>query len=242
VSGTEVVRPSGQRKAPTDAEPMFGPSRRLDIEAELGFVVGVPSRRGDRVATGAFRDHVFGVVLLNDWSARDIQAWEYVPLGPFLGKSFATSIAGWVTPLAALDASRAPLPDQVPAPLEYLRVSGDAGYDLTYEIDVNGEVVSRPPYATMYWSPAQMLAHLTANGASLRTGDLFASGTVSGPRRDQRGSLLELSWGGQQPLSVAGAQRTFLEDGDQVTLRATARGRIGPVTLGEVAGRILPAS
>jgi fumarylacetoacetase len=241
VSGTEVVRPSGQRKAPADAEPTFGPSRRLDIEAELGFVVGVPSRQGDRVATGALRDHVFGVVLLNDWSARDVQAWEYVPLGPFLGKSFATSIAGWVTPMAALDASRAPLPDQVPAPLEYLRVSGDAGYDLTYEIVVNGEVVSRPPYATMYWSPAQMLAHLTANGASLRTGDLFASGTISGPGRDQRGSLLELSWGGQEPFSVAGAQRTFLEDGDEVTLRATARGRIGPVTLGEVTGRILPA-
>jgi fumarylacetoacetase len=241
VSGTDVVRPSGQRKAPTDSDPTFGPSRRLDIEAELGFVVGVPSSRGDRVTTGAFRDHVFGVVLLNDWSARDIQAWEYVPLGPFLGKSFATSIAGWVTPLAALDASRAPLPEQVPAPLDYLRVSPDAGYDLTYEVVVNGEVVSRPPYSTMYWSPAQMLAHLTANGASLRTGDLFASGTVSGPQPDQRGSLLELSWGGQQPLRVGGAQRTFLEDGDEVTLRATADGRIGPVTLGEVTGRILPA-
>jgi fumarylacetoacetase len=241
VSGTDVVRPSGQRKAPTDTDPTFGPSHRLDIEAELGFVVGVPSSRGDRVTTGAFRDHVFGVVLLNDWSARDIQAWEYVPLGPFLGKSFATSIAGWVTPLAALDASRAPLPDQVPAPLEYLRVSRDAGYDLTYEVVINGEVVSRPPYSTMYWSPAQMLAHLTANGASLRTGDLFASGTVSGPQPDQRGSLLELTWGGQQPMRVAGAQRTFLEDGDEVTLRATARGRIAPVRLGEVTGRILPA-
>jgi fumarylacetoacetase len=241
VSGTDVVRPSGQRKAPTDTDPTFGPSHRLDIEAELGFVVGVPSSRGDRVTTGAFRDHVFGVVLLNDWSARDIQAWEYVPLGPFLGKSFATSIAGWVTPLAALDASRAPLPNQVPAPLEYLRVSRDAGYDLTYEVVINGEVVSRPPYSTMYWSPAQMLAHLTANGASLRTGDLFASGTVSGPQPDQRGSLLELTWGGQQPMRVAGAQRTFLEDGDEVTLRATARGRIAPVRLGEVTGRILPA-
>jgi fumarylacetoacetase len=221
--------------------PVFAPSVRLDIEAEVGFVVGGATALGTPVPLAEAGDHLFGVVLLDDWSARDIQAWEYVPLGPFLGKSFATSIAGWVTPLAALDASRAPLPDQVPAPLEYLRVSRDAGYDLTYEVVINGEVVSRPPYSTMYWSPAQMLAHLTANGASLRTGDLFASGTVSGPQPDQRGSLLELTWGGQQPMRVAGAQRTFLEDGDEVTLRATARGRIAPVRLGEVTGRILPA-
>jgi fumarylacetoacetase len=241
VSGTDVVRPSGQRKAPTDTEPTFGPSRRLDIEAELGFVVGVPSSRGERVPASAFRDHVFGVVLLNDWSARDIQAWEYVPLGPFLGKSFATSVAGWVTPLAALDAARAPLPDQVPTPLPYLRLPGDAGYDLTYEIVLNGEVLSRPPYATMYWSPAQLLAHLTVNGASLRTGDLFASGTVSGPRREERGSLLELTWGGLEPVEVAGQRRTFLEDGDEVTLRASAPSPAGRIMLGEVTGRILPA-
>jgi fumarylacetoacetase len=241
VSGTDVVRPSGQRKAPTDAEPTFGPSQRLDIEAELGFVVGVPSSRGVPVPASRFRDHVFGVVLLNDWSARDIQAWEYVPLGPFLGKSFATSVAGWVTPLAALDSARTPLPDQVPAPLPYLDLPGDTGYDLTYEIVLNGQVVSRPPYATMYWSPAQMLAHLTVNGASLRTGDLFASGTVSGPRREQRGSLLELTWGGLEPLDGAGQRRTFLEDGDEVTLRASAGARSGRVVLGEVTGRILPA-
>ena len=196
VSGTDVVRPRGQRKETGDPAPTYGPSRRLDIEAELGFVVGVPSRQGEQVPTSAFADHVFGVTLLNDWSARDIQAWEYVPLGPFLGKSFATSISPWVTPLAALEAARAPLPGQDPQPLPYLAVEEPAGFDIDYEIVLNGEVVSRPPYASMYWSPAQMLAHLTVNGASLRTGDLFASGTISGEAPEQRGSFLELSWGG----------------------------------------------
>src|SRR6185312_2289268 len=151
-----------------------------DIEAELGFVVGTPSTLGTRVGTDEFGEHVFGVTPRNDWSARDIQAWEYVPLGPFLGKSFATSISPWITPLAALDAARVDLPGQDPEPLDYLRVSEPAGYDISYEVVLNGEVVSRPPYASMYWSPAQMLAHLTVNGASLRTGDLFGSGTISG--------------------------------------------------------------
>jgi fumarylacetoacetase len=242
VSGTPIVRPCGQRKAPTDEAPAYGPSRRLDIEAELGFVVGRPSPLGRPVPTGAFAEHVFGVVLVNDWSARDIQAWEYVPLGPFLGKSFATSVSAWVTPLAALEAARTPLPAQDPPPLGHLAVDEPAGYDLTVEVLLNGEVVSRPPYAAMYWSPAQMLAHLTGNGASLRTGDLFASGTISGDARDQRGSFLELSWGGAEPFVCGGAPRTFLEDGDEVILRASASGTGGGrITLGEVTGRIEPA-
>jgi fumarylacetoacetase len=239
VSGTPVVRPCGQRRAPTDDGPTYGPSRRLDIEAELGFVVGTPSRLGSRVGTAEFADHVFGVLPVNDWSARDIQAWEYVPLGPFLGKSFATSVAGWVTPLEALDAARVPLPGQDPEPLDYLRVEQPAGFDIDVEVLLNGTVVSRPPYAAMYWSPAQMLAHLTVNGAALRTGDLFASGTISGDETDQRGSFLELSWGGAEPF---GGGRTFLEDGDEVTLRATAPGvGGGRIALGEVSGRIEPA-
>jgi fumarylacetoacetase len=239
VSGTDVRRPCGQRKAPTEETPSFGPSRRLDIEAELGFVVGSPSTLGEPVPASAFAEHVFGVTPLNDWSARDIQAWEYVPLGPFLGKSFATSVSAWVTPLAALESARVDLPGQDPEPLEYLRVDGPAGYDITYEVVLNGEVVSRPPYAAMYWSPAQMLAHLTVNGASLRTGDLFASGTISGDTVEQRGSFLELSWGGQEPF---GDGRTFLEDGDTVTLRASAPGLSGGrITLGDVTGTILPA-
>ena len=241
-SGTDVRRPSGQRKAPDQDAPTFGPSRRLDIEAELGFVVGQPSTMGSTVGIDGFRDHVFGVVGLNDWSARDIQAWEYVPLGPFLGKSFATSISAWVTPLAALESARVDLPGQQPEPLDYLRVGPGAGYDIDVEVEINGSVVSRPPYRTMYWSPAQMLAHLTVNGASLRAGDLFASGTISGPERDQRGSLLELSWGGREPWTSNGQQRTFLEDGDEVVLRLTAPGELGRIGLGEVRGTILPAT
>ena len=240
VSGTDVRRPHGQRKAPGDDAPSFGPSRRLDIEAELGFVVGVPSSLGSSVPTSAFADHVFGVVGLNDWSARDIQGWEYVPLGPFLGKSFATSVSAWVTPLAALSSARCELPGQDPAPLDYLQVSEPAGFDIDVEVELNGEVVARPPYSSMYWSPAQMLAHLTVNGASLRTGDLFASGTISGPAKEQRGSFLELSWGGAEPFVVGKDQRSFLEDGDEIVLRYTAAGELGPITLGDVRGRVLP--
>ena len=246
VSGTDVRRPNGQRVAAGSTTgssgPTYGPSQRLDIETELGFVVGAPSRLGEQVAAEAFADHVFGVLPLNDWSARDIQAWEYVPLGPFLGKSFATSVAGWVTPLEALEAARVDLPGQDPEPLDYLRVGDAAGYDIDFEVVLNGEVVTRPPYSSMYWAPAQMLAHLTVNGASLRVGDLFASGTVSGGQKEQRGSFLELSWGGKEPFTVAGQDRTFLEDGDTVTIRATAPGsRGGRIALGEVSGTVLPA-
>jgi fumarylacetoacetase len=209
------------------------------MEAELGFVGGAGSRHGDPVPASALSEHVFGVVGLNDWSARDIQAWEYVPLGPFLGKSFATSISHWVTPLAALDAAWVELPGQDPRPLDYLDPDRARGLDIDVEVEIGGEVVSRPPYASMYWSPAQMLAHLTSNGASLRPGDLFASGTISGPEPGQRGSLLELSWGGQERW---GDGRTFLEDGDEVVLRYSAPGTAGGrITLGEVRGRIRPA-
>jgi fumarylacetoacetase len=239
VSGTPITRPSGQRKAPDESAPTYGPSRRLDIEAELGFVVGAPSELGSAVPFTGLADHVFGVTGLNDWSARDIQAWEYVPLGPFLGKSFATSISPWVTPLAALDAAWFELPEQDPEPLPYLGPGATHGLDIDMEIELNGEIVSRPPYRTMYWSPGQMLAHLTVNGASLRTGDLFASGTVSGPEPDQRGSFLELSWGGRDPFAGG---RTFLEDGDEVVLRYSAPGTGGGrLTLGEVSGRVEPA-
>ncbi|MGZ4639518.1 MAG: fumarylacetoacetase [Actinomycetes bacterium] len=244
VSGTDVVRPSGQRKRPTDAAPSYGPSARLDIEAEVGFVVGTPSRAGRPVPTGAFRDHVFGVCLVNDWSARDIQAWEYVPLGPFLGKSFATSVSAWVVPLDALDAARVQPPPQDPEVLPYLRDEEPWGLDLSLEVRWNGTLVSRPPFAGMYWTPAQQLAHLTANGASLRTGDLYASGTVSGPERGQRGSFLELAWNGEQPVTLDdGSTRTFLEDGDEVTITAWAPGAGGArIGFGEVAGRVVPAT
>jgi fumarylacetoacetase len=244
VSGTPIVRPRGQWKTePHDAAPSFGPTRRLDIEAEVGFVVGVPSRLGESVGVDGFGEHVFGVVLCNDWSARDIQAWETVPLGPYLGKSFATSISPWVVPLDALSAARIPPPTQDPPPLPYLRGEHDFGLDLALEIRLNGHIVARPRFAQMYWTPAQQLAHMTINGASLRTGDLYASGTVSGPERSQRGCLLELTWNGTEPLELPdGSTRTFLEDGDTVTIAATAPGPAGGrVDLGDVTGMITPA-
>jgi fumarylacetoacetase len=244
VSGTEVVRPTGQRKAPTDPAPTFGPSTRLDIEAELGFVVGCGTELGTRVGLDEAADHLFGVVLLNDWSARDIQAWEYVPLGPFLGKSFATSISPWVVTLDALAAARVPLPGQDPEPLPYLRGDHAAyGLDIHVEVQLNGTTVAHPEYRDMYWSPAQMLAHLTVNGASLRVGDLFGSGTVSGADKGTRGSLLELSWNGAEPIALDdGTTRAFLEDGDTVVMRAWAPGPDGSrIGLGEVTGTITPA-
>lgn len=244
VSGTPVVRPCGQhRPVGTGGPPGFGPSTRLDIEAEVGFVVGVPSRLGTAVGVDRLAEHVFGVVLVNDWSARDLQAWEYQPLGPFLGKSFATSVGAWITPLAALAAAWVPLPAQDPPVLDYLQEPEHRGLDLALTVRWNGTVVSSPPFAGMYWTPAQQLAHLTVNGAALRTGDLYASGTVSGPRRDQVGSFLELSWGGTEPVRlVGGEERTFLADGDTVTIEATAPATDGGrLTLAEVTGTIHPA-
>ncbi|WLW52980.1 fumarylacetoacetase [Streptomyces sp. YU58] len=244
VSGTDVVRPSGQRKAPADAAPVFGPSVRLDIEAEVGFVVGAPSEMGRPVPLGDFREHVFGLCLLNDWSARDIQAWEYVPLGPFLGKSFATSVSAWITPLDALEEAQVTPPERTHPLLPYLDDTGSeaepGGYDLRISVAVNGHVVSEPPFSTMYWTAAQQLAHMTVNGASLRTGDLYGSGTVSGPSERERGSLLELTWNGRDPLELPDGKRTFLEDGDVVTLSAWAPGPDGVrVGLGEVTGRVV---
>ena len=243
VGGTPIRRPEGQRRPKDAAYPTHGPSRRLDIEAEVGFVVGTGSELGRPVSADSLGDHVFGVVLVNDWSARDLQAWESVPLGPFLGKSFATSISPWVTPLEALQQARRPIRTQSPAVLPYLHDLESWCLDLSLEISVNGTVISEPPFATHYWSPGQQLAHLTVNGASLRTGDLFASGTVTGPAQRQRGSLLELTWGGRDPITMAdGTERTFLDDGDTVTIRATAPDMTGGrLTLGEVVGRIEPS-
>ena len=245
VSGTDIVRPTGQRKGPSDPAPVFGPSTRLDIEAELGYVVGGATELGARVGVGEAADHLFGVVLLNDWSARDIQAWEYVPLGPFLGKSFATTVSAWVTPLAALEAAKVPLPGQDPEVLPYLRGTTEQvfGLDVRYEVRINDTVVARPSHADMYWSPVQMLAHLTVNGASLRDGDLFASGTISGPTEASRGSLLELTWNGTEPLTLDdGSSRGFLEDGDTVTMTAWAPGPDGArIGIAEVTGTIRAA-
>jgi fumarylacetoacetase len=231
VSGTPITRPKGQLKPP-DEPPTYGASRRLDFELELGFVIGTPSPLGESVSTAEALDHVFGVVLVNDWSARDIQAWEYQPLGPFLGKSFATSISPWVVPLDQL--TRIPAERQDPPPLDYLRAPEHLAFGIELNVELNGATISRTNARNLYWSIEQQVAHLTANGASLRTGDLLASGTISGPTPDSVGSLIELTRNGQEPFQLPdGTTRTFLEDGDEVTMRGDG--------LGEVTGRILPA-
>ncbi len=238
VSGTGVRRPRGQLKPLDAGEPVYAPTQRLDFELELGFVVGLPSALGEPVPVERFADHVFGVVLVNDWSARDIQAWESVPLGPFLGKSFQTSISAWVTPLALLEEHRVDAPAQEPPALPYLAGGRDWGLDVDLEVELNDSVVSRVNARTLYWTMPQQLAHATSNGASLRTGDVMASGTISGSERGTEGSLLELGRNGAEPVRLAdGSDRAFLDDGDEVVLR----GRAGDLELGEVRGRILPA-
>jgi fumarylacetoacetase len=234
VSGTPVRRPNGQLPGPEG--PRFGPTERLDFELELGAVIGLPS--DGPVAVARALDHVFGLVLLNDWSARDVQAWEYQPLGPFLAKSFATSIGAWITPLRGLP--RVPREPQDPPPLPYLEEEPWA-FDLDLEVGLRSAamaaarepaaVIARSSARHLYWSLAQQIAHLTSNGATLRAGDLLGSGTVSGPEQHERGCLLELTWNGEEPLRLPdGKERTWLDDGDEVVLRGTG--------LAEVSGRI----
>jgi fumarylacetoacetase len=218
VSGTDVTRPNGQLGAG-----VYGPSRRLDVELELGFVVGVPTELGETLTPDDFEQHVFGVVLVNDWSARDIQAWEYQPLGPFLGKSFQTSISAWVTPLDLLQDARVDAPSQEPPALPHLAGGRDWALDLALKVELNGETISRGNARGLYWTMPQQLAHATSNGAALRTGDLMASGTISGAESGSEGSLIEL-W----------RNTRFLEDGDEVVLT----GRTSGLELGEVRGRV----
>lgn len=233
VSGTPVRRPSGLIPQ-GDTGPRREPTRALDIELEVGFIVGVGSDAP--ISPDRADEHVFGVALVNDWSARDIQAYEYQPLGPFLGKSFATSMAAWVTPLEALSLVAPPAQDPVPDP--YLRAERDWGVDLDLTVDLNGEQITATNFREMYWTFAQQLAHMTGNGATARTGDLYASGTVSGPTEGERGSLIEITWRGRDPLTLTdGTTRTFLQDGDEVILR----GRSGSIELAECAGTIIPA-
>jgi fumarylacetoacetase len=242
VSGTPVRRPHGQLPT-SDGAPTYGPTKRLDIELELGFVTGPGRPLGEPIPASAVREHIFGFVLVNDWSARDIQRWEYQPLGPFLGKSFATSISAWVTPLEALEPFRVAPRPQDPEPLPYLRLEEDWALDIELEIELCGAVVSRTNARGLYWTAPQQLAHATVNGANVRPGDLYASGTISGPEPGTYGSLLELTWGGRDALDAGGAARTFLEDGDEVVLRGWCGERERPtITFGEVRGAILPAA
>jgi fumarylacetoacetase len=252
LDGTPIARPRGQIK-PADGDPEFAPTRMLDIELEVGFVTGPGNKLGEHVPANQAREHIFGLVLVNDWSARDIQAWEYQPLGPFLGKSFATSISPWVVTLDALEQYRVPGPVQNPPPLEYLRCKDDWNYDIALGIELrtdemrargaSAEVISRSNFKYMYWNMAQQLAHATSNGATIRPGDLFASGTISGSERGSYGSLIELTWRGKEPLKLlSGEERSFLEDGDTVTLtghcEAPGKPRIG---FGHVSGAVIPA-
>ena len=242
VSGTPIRRPSGQSKPPSADLPVFGPSAKLDIEAELGFVVGVGSTQGEPISVAEFDSHVFGVCLVNDWSARDIQPWEYVPLGPFVAKSFATSISGWITPLAALVAARVAPPPRTYPLLPYLADAEPWALDIGLRIDWNGTDVGYPPAGELYWTGAQMLAQITVGGASVRPGDLYASGTISGPEPGTCGSFIELTRNGTEPVVLAdGSSRTFLADGDTVTITGTAATATGFLSLGEVSGSVLPA-
>lgn len=251
ISGTEIRRPNGQLK-PDDGPPVFGPSRLLDFELEMGFLVGPPSVLGEPVPIERASDYIFGLVLVNDWSARDIQKWEYVPLGPFLGKSFATSISPWVVTLDALEPFRCAGPPQDPEPLPYLRTSTDWSYDVQLEVALRSEqmadedaaplVISRSNFRYMYWNICQQLAHHTSNGCSINPGDLMASGTISGPAPDSYGSMLELTWRGEKPIELpTGEERKFLVDGDELTMTGYAGGNGYRVGFGAVSGRILPA-
>jgi fumarylacetoacetase len=250
VDGTRVLRPRGQRKIETEPSPDFGPSRRLDIELEMGFVAGPGNRLGEPIPVADASEHIFGLVLVNDWSARDIQAWEYQPLGPFLGKSFATSISPWIVTLDALEPFRIEGPKQEPAPLPYLRTGDPWAYAIALAVELRtprmreeGAVparISQTTFRDMYWNVAQQLAHATANGAVTRPGDLFASGTISGSAPGTQGSLIELTWNGDRPLQLPnGETRGFLEDGDEVTLRGWCeRPGARRIGFGSVSGRI----
>lgn len=247
VSGTPVRRPMGQYKAFPDAAPEFGPTRQLDMELEMGFITYEGNALGDRITTAEAEEKIFGLVLFNDWSARDIQAWEYVPLGPFLGKNFGSSMSPWVVTLDALEPFRIPSPVQDPPVLPYLRQEGPHHFDIALEaaITTAGGVettISRSNFKHMYWSMAQQLAHHTVNGCNVRAGDLMASGTISGDTPESYGSLLELTWKGTRPVKLNdGTERGFLNDGDALVLRGHAERNGVRVGFGEVKGEILPA-
>lgn len=241
VSGTPVRRPVGQR--PGADGPTFGPSRRLDIELEVGFFTSRPTEMGETIPITDAHDHIGGVVLVNDWSARDLQAWEYRPLGPFLGKSFATSVSPWVVTMDALGPYWVEAAPQDPEPLPYLAASPNRALDLKLEVELNGTVICRTNFKDMYWTMGQQLTHAASNGTAIRSGDLYASGTVSGQQPDQFGSLLELSWNGERSIELDnGEPRTFLEDGDTVTIRGWCEmGHGQRIGFGECVGTVLPA-
>ena len=248
ISGTDIHRPNGQTIAEGADSPSFGPSRNMDFELEMGFFIGPGNQLGTPIPITQAEEHIFGLVLVNDWSARDIQKWEYQPLGPFLSKNLATSISPWVVTLEALEPFRCASPAQDPTPLPYLQSPSPASYDIQLEVLLQTEQMKTPAsiahsnFRYLYWNMCQQLAHHTVNGCNMRPGDLLGSGTISGPTPNSYGSLMELTWRGSQPISLpSGEVRRFLEDGDQLTLTGWCQGESYRVGFGEVTGKLLPA-
>ncbi len=248
VSGVDIHRPKGQTKADEADAPSYGASRLLDFELEMGFFLGTGNKPGEPITIDKTKDHIFGMVLLNDWSARDIQKWEYVPLGPFLGKSFATSISPWVVTMDALEPFRVAGPKQDPQPLPHLGFDGAGAFDIQLQAFIQSEKMSEPMrltatnYKHLYWNMFQQLAHHTSNGTGMRTGDLCGSGTISGPTEDSRGSMLEICWKGTQPITLPdGSERKFFADGDTVIINGWCEGEGYRVGFGDVRAKILPA-
>jgi fumarylacetoacetase len=247
LSGTDIHRPTGQTKAADNPLPSFEPSREMDFELEVGFFVSKGNELGKPISVEDAYEHIFGMVLVNDWSARDIQRWEYQPLGPFLSKNLATSISPWVVTLEALEPFRCPSPVQEPQPLPYLQAKGDFSYDIQLEVSLQSnsmaepQVISRSNYRYLYWNMAQQLAHHTVTGCNMRTGDLLASGTISGSSPDSYGSLLELTWRGEKPIPLSsGETRSFLQDHDRLSISGWAQGDGYRIGFGEVTGKLLP--
>ncbi|WP_346986296.1 fumarylacetoacetase [Chryseobacterium sp. POE27] len=248
VSGTEINRPKGQMK-PADVEkPIFGPCKQLDFELEMAFIINKNTEMGESISTKEAEDAIFGMVVFNDWSARDIQSWEYVPLGPFLAKNFGSSVSPWVVTLEALEPFRTSSPTQDPEVLDYLKFEGDKNYDINLEVYIqpeNGDqnLISESNYKHMYWNMTQQLAHHTVNGCNVEVGDMYASGTISGSHPKSFGSMLELTWRGQNPITLSnGEERKFIEDNDTVTMKAWAEKDGIRVGFGEVSGKIIPAN
>jgi len=248
VSGTEIIRPKGQQIPKDSKQPVFGPCRLLDFELEMGFVIGQETNLGDTVSTQEAEDYIFGMCLFNDWSARDIQKWEYVPLGPFLGKSFASTVGSWIVTMDALEPFRVPGPVQDPPVLPYLEYEGEKNYDIKLSVKIQPEgsdptVVSESNFKYMYWNMSQQLAHHTVNGCNIKVGDMYASGTISGKTPESYGSMLEISWQGTKSVQMAdGTERKFIADGDTVILEGWCEKDGVRIGFGEAAGKILPAN
>jgi fumarylacetoacetase len=247
VSGASIHRPKGQIKVPDSDQPVFSPSRKMDFELEVAFVTCTDSRLGQSITTTEAEEHIFGMVLFNDWSARDIQQWEYVPLGPFLGKNFGSTISPWIVTLDALEPFRTAGPQQIPEVLPYLRFQGEKNYDIMLEVFLQSEktepvTISRSNFKYMYWNINQQLAHHTINGCNIQVGDLYASGTISGPSPGSYGSFLELTWNGTKPLTLPdGSKRTFIEDNDTIIMKGHCEKNGVRIGFGNCVGKILPS-